>query len=79
MVSQQPDSKRTSGVSSHGFPREFASMDTEIFLGVLTTRPVQFSGKLLVEVLDKDGQAIASFTRENCLPVSTDSTIAAVK
>jgi hypothetical protein len=58
---------------------------------VLTTRLVRFSGKylfvnadvdageLLVEVLDKDGKVVAPFTRENCIPVKEDSTIAQVK
>jgi hypothetical protein len=59
--------------------------------GILTTRPVQFSGKQLfvnvaapdgelrVEVLDKSGQVIEPFTRDACVPLRTDETKAQVK
>jgi len=69
----------------------FASMDAGNSKGVLTTRPVRFSGKYLfvnadvyrgqlrVEVLDKDGKVVTPFTRENCIAVQKDSTIAQVK
>jgi len=64
----------------------FASMDAAEEEGILTTRPVRFSGKhlfvnvenpqgqLRVEVLDRQGQVIKPFTRDNCLPVLADST-----
>ena len=59
--------------------------------GELTTVPVKFtgkhmfvnvaaaSGKLQVEVLDKDGAVIKGFDRAACKTLSTDSTIAAVE
>jgi hypothetical protein len=36
-------------------------------------------GQLLVEVLGADGKHIAPFTRNNCVPISADSTIQPVK
>lgn len=54
--------------------------------GTLTTRPVTFQGRfplvnvaaeageLRVEVLDEQGHVIPPFTRENALPVKSDST-----
>ena len=60
----------------------FASLDAEAQGGTLTTRLVSFGGKhlfvnvndpkgeLRVEVLDRDGNVIAPFTRENCVPVT---------
>jgi len=68
----------------------FASLDTGATPGVLTTRPVCFHGKrlfvnaavdrgeLTVEILDRQGQAIAPFTRANCLPLTLDKTLAEV-
>jgi len=68
----------------------FASLDAEARGGTLTTRLVRFGGKhlfvnvddpkgeLRVEVLDRDGNVIAPFTRENCVPVSADSTLTQV-
>ena len=65
--------------------------DTAKDMGTLTTRPVRFSGKylfvnlrtdqgqLVVEVLDESGQVIEPFTKSNCVPLSTDKTLAAVK
>lgn len=65
----------------------FASMDAGKEEGVLTTRPVRFEGrhlfvntdvprgKLLVEVLDKQGNPIQPFTRDRCRPITTDSTL----
>ena len=53
----------------------------------LTTRPVKFSGRhlfvnlaapqgeLRAEVLDKNGNVIAPFTRENCIAASGDKTL----
>ena len=64
----------------------FASMDAEDEASLLTTRPVRFrgkhlfvnldapQGKLLFEVLDRDGNVIAPFTRENCQPLTGDGT-----
>jgi hypothetical protein len=58
---------------------------------LLTTRAVRFSGKRLfvnvaaaagelrVEALDKDGRAIAPFTREACEPLRVDKTKVQVK
>ena len=69
----------------------FASMNAGDKAGTLTTRPVMFKGKhlfvnadtregeLRVEVLDKDGKAIPSFTAEDCIAVKTDSTLQAVQ
>jgi hypothetical protein len=68
----------------------FASLDAEAQGGTLTTRLIRFGGKhlfvnvddpqgeLRVEVLDRDGNVIAPFTRENCVPVSADSTLTQV-
>ena len=69
----------------------FASMDAGATPGRSTTRPVRFHGKrlfvnvaadrgkLAVEILDGQGQAIPPFTRANCLPVTIDKTLAEVK
>ena len=35
-------------------------------------------GELRVEVLDRDGNVISPFTRENCVPLSADSTLTRV-
>ena len=64
----------------------FASMDAGDEEGVLTTRPVRFNGKhlfvnmdaplgqLKAEILDSDGKVITPFSKENCLPITGDST-----
>ena len=69
----------------------FASMDAGETEGTLTTRPVQFNGKhlfvnldakqgeLRVEAIDAQGKPIAPFTKENCEPLATDATLAAVR
>lgn len=69
----------------------FASMEAGEPGGMLTTRPVRFSGRQLfvnvaaargelrAEVLDRAGQPIAPFTRDNCDPIRTDQTLAAVR
>ena len=69
----------------------FTSMDAGASEGTLTTRKLTFSGRhlfvnsncsqgrLLVELLDADGQVLAPFTRANCEPVVGDSTIQPVK
>ncbi len=69
----------------------FASMDAASDTGTLTTRPIRFDGKhlfvnldapdgeLRVEVLDEQGQTIEPFTRANCVPRATDTTMAEVK
>lgn len=66
----------------------FASMSGT---GELKTVPVVFTGKhmfvnvateggkLLVEVIGKDGRVISGFERTNCKPLSVDSTIAPVE
>jgi len=63
----------------------FASMDAGKNEGVLTTRPVMFSGEhlfvnlaategeLRVELLDRNNNTIAPFTLDNCRPVTGDS------
>ena len=68
----------------------FASLDTETE-GVLTTRPVRFSGKhlfvnlaapsgeLRVEVLDERGSVLAPFSSTNCAPLKGDATKLAVR
>jgi len=65
----------------------FASMDADGDSGVLTTRPVQFTGKhlfvnidaqqgeLRVEVLDRQGKAIAPYTLAKCNPTNANDTI----
>ena len=65
----------------------FASMDAGGDEGVLTTRPVRFSGKQLfvnldadqgqfqAEILDESGNVIKPFTRSNCTTLSTDKTL----
>ncbi len=69
----------------------FASMNAGQEEGVLSTRPVLFKGKhlfvnldapqgvLRAEVLDADGNVIAPFTRENCVPLSGDGTLMCVQ
>ena len=64
----------------------FVSMDAGETTGVLTTRPVQFSGRnlfvnsdasageLRAEILDVKGELLSPFSSDNCLPVRTDST-----
>lgn len=68
-----------------GFASMTANANDDV--GTLTTRPITFQGKylfvnvatlrgeLLVEVLAPDGKPIEPFTRANCRPVKTDSTI----
>ena len=69
----------------------FASMDAKETEGILTTRPVSFSGKYLfvnadvdsgrlrVEILSKRGEVIAPFCHANCIPISADKTLQAVR
>jgi hypothetical protein len=69
----------------------FASMDAGEQEATLTTRPVQFRGKhlfvnlsaktgeLRVEVLDRDGNVIQPFTRQNCTRLRADRTLQAVE
>jgi hypothetical protein len=69
----------------------FVSMDAGDSPGALTTRPITFKGKhlfvnvdaahgeLCAEVLDPKGRALGPFTKEDCLPVRADETIAAVR
>ena len=59
--------------------------------GQLVTRPVRFSGKYLfvntecdqgelrVEALDKDGEVVEPFTRDNCVPLTVDKTLQRVE
>jgi len=84
----------TSGVCTTGLAilrRDgFASMDAGAARGTLTTRPVRFSGKhlfvnaeaaegeLRVEALDANGEVIAPFSRDNCVPIRADKTLQAV-
>ncbi len=67
----------------------FASMDAAGTNGVLTTRPLVFSGRYLfcnlrtnspagqmqVEILDEAGAVIPGFERKNSLPMSADTTL----
>lgn len=69
----------------------FASMDAGASEGTLTTRKLTFSGgrlfvncdcskgRLLAEVLDAEGDVLAPFSRDNCVPLSADGTIQPVK
>jgi hypothetical protein len=64
----------------------FTSVDAAMFEGTLTTRTVKFSGKymfvnvddaagsLQAEIIDESGNVIAPFSKDNCTPVSVDST-----
>ncbi len=66
----------------------FASVDADEAGGTLKTRLVTFKGRypfvnveapqgeLRAEILDEQDRAIAPFTKENCVPVKTDSTMA---
>jgi hypothetical protein len=68
----------------------FVSLNAGPVPGVITTRPVVFSGKhlfvnvdaphgsLIAEVTEEDGTPIAPFTFANCQPVEGDTTIAQV-
>jgi hypothetical protein len=61
-------------------------MDAAEHPGLLTTRPLTFSGRrlfvnvdaphgsLAAEILDEHGTPIEPFTKENCVPVALDST-----
>ena len=90
--SRSPDPARPSPVLSTGMATlrrdGFASMDADDAEGLLTTRPVQFSGEHLfvnvdaaegefaAEVLDGNGEPIPPFTREHCVPVrAADKTL----
>lgn len=69
----------------------FASLDAGNSSGVLTTRPVKFSGKQLfvnaaaakgklqVEILDDAGKVIEPFSKQNSTPISTDGTLVPVR
>ena len=67
----------------------FASLDAGDEDGVLTTRPVEFTGghlfvnadlkgELRAEVLNPNGEMIPPFSRDNCNPVSGDKTLLSV-
>ncbi len=69
----------------------FASMDAEAAEGELTTRPVTFGGRYLfvnvdadagelrAEVLDESGAVIPGFSRDRCVPVRVDRTLAEIR
>jgi len=69
----------------------FASMEAAETEGMLTTRPVRFSGthlfvnadaakgELSAEILGADGTSVPGFTREDCVPFKGDSTCAPVR
>jgi hypothetical protein len=69
----------------------FASMDAGAAEGALTTRPVRFEGKhlfvnvaadageLRVEVLDRAGKAISSFSKDRCRPIVVNKTLQSVR
>jgi hypothetical protein len=83
--------KPGSGVSATGLARMrrdgFASMDAGAAEGVLTTRPIQFSGGRLfvnvnnpngglrLEVLDRNGAVIEPFSKANSNPIRVDKTL----
>jgi hypothetical protein len=85
---------RQSGVCSTGLATMrrdgFASMEAGQQEGTLTTRLVEFSdkhlfvnvaingGQLQAEVLDENGTVIGPFSRESCVPITSDSTLAQV-
>jgi len=67
----------------------FASLDAGESEGTMTTRPVRFKGRYLfvnadvdgggqlrAEVLNADGKVIEPFSRSNCVPCTTDATLA---
>ena len=66
-------------------------MDAARAAGTLTTRPMRFGGKYLfvnldapdgelrAEVLDEKGKVIEPFTREKCVAVGGDKTLAAMR
>ena len=68
----------------------FASLDAPASGGAVTTRPLRFKGhrlfvnlqaprgRLQAEVLDAQGAPIATFSKQNCLPVTGDSTLSQV-
>jgi hypothetical protein len=68
----------------------FTSLNAGASLGTVTTRPIVFGGsrlfvnvdclkgELKAEVIGEDGNGIAPFTLENCIPVTSDSTLAAI-
>lgn len=68
----------------------FASLDAGDSEGVVTTRPVRFTGRqlfvnaaaeggqLTAEILDAAGHVLEPFARQNCMPVTQDATRAAV-
>ena len=68
----------------------FVSLDAGDEAGTLTTRPVTFSGKYLfvnvdaaagelrAEVLDEQGEVLAPFTQEACIPAAANSTCAMI-
>jgi hypothetical protein len=84
-----------SGVCSTGLATlrrdGFASMDAGAAGGTLTTRPVRFGGRhlfvnadpaggtLRVEVLSRQGEVVAPFTRAGCVPVRGDGMALAVR
>jgi hypothetical protein len=69
----------------------FASMEEKEGSGILTTRPVSFTGKYLfvnvntkngklrVEILDKNDQIIKGFSMEDCIPIKDDKTLLQVR
>ena len=68
----------------------FASLDAPESGGAVTTRPLRYQGRhlfvnlqaprgqLQAEVLDTQGVTIAPFSRQNCLPVTGDSTLSRI-
>jgi hypothetical protein len=69
----------------------FASMEAGETEGTLTTRPMRFRGKhlfvnvndpegeLRVEILNQAGEVMPHFSAENCVPVTADKTLQAVR
>ena len=71
--------------------KAFVSLDACDNAGTVTTRPVTFRGKhlfvnvdcsaglLQAEVVDRDGNAIAPFTKDKCKPLCMDRTLQRVE
>ncbi|MGZ0710192.1 sialate O-acetylesterase [Coraliomargarita sp. W4R53] len=91
--SRPRDGMYTNGATGVAFMRRdgFASMSAGSRAGTLTTRPITFSGKRLfvnadveqgslrAEVRDTDGNVIAPFTLDNCVPLTADSTLEEIR
>ena len=87
-----PENREAGGSTGLAILRRdgFASLEAEADEGVVTTRPLTFTGKRLftnvdaprgelrVEVLDERGEPIAPFTQADCVVTTVDSTRQAI-